>query len=66
VAFEFQRGDSAAMNTPLISPKTMLSFEERLSLIGKQVKQYQHMYKVPDEVKRLIEAMVMVELPSEL
>lgn len=66
VAFEFQRGDSPAMNTPLISPKTILSFEERLSLIGKQVKQYQHMYKVPDEVKRLVDAMVMVELPSEL
>ena len=43
-AFEFQRGDKPAFNTPLLDPKVIPPFKERLGLIGKQALQYQHMY----------------------
>ena len=39
-AFEFQRGDRAAFNRPLLDPKRMPTFQERLGLIAKQILQY--------------------------
>lgn len=44
VAFEFQRSDVPAFNEPLLDPMQILSFEDRLALIGKQIMQYRHMY----------------------
>ncbi len=44
MAFEFQRLDVPAFNTPLIKPRAVLSFEQRLKLIAKQILQYKHMY----------------------
>lgn len=58
VAFEFQRGDIPIMNTPLIAPSALLSFEDRMWLIGKQVQQYRHMYVLSDSVQKLVDAMV--------
>lgn len=49
-AFEFQRGDRAPFNSPLLAPARTPSFTERLGLIGKQVLQYRHMYPLSDEV----------------
>ncbi len=43
-ACEFQRGDIAPCNQPLIDPRQPPDFISRLRLIGKQVRQYQHMY----------------------
>ena len=52
-AFEFQRGDMPAFNRPLLDPRHMPSFSERLGLIGKQVLQYRHMYPLAPEVERI-------------
>ena len=49
-AFEFQRGDRAPFNSPLLDPGWVPSFTERLGLIGKQVLQYRHMYPLSDDV----------------
>lgn len=49
-AFEFQRGDRAPFNSPLLDPGRMPTFAERLGLIGKQVLQYRHMYPLSDDV----------------
>lgn len=44
VAFEFQRRDIPAYNVPLLKSGVMPPFEQRLSLIAKQVLQYKHLY----------------------
>ena len=49
-AFEFQRGDHAPFNSPLLDPARMPTFTERLGLIGKQVLQYRHMYPLSEDV----------------
>lgn len=53
-AFEFQRADTPAFNSPLLDPPSRLpSFTERLGLIGKQVLQYRQMYPLAPEVEAL-------------
>ncbi len=54
-AFEFQRGDKPPFNTPLLDPKKIPPFRQRLGLIGKQVLQYRHMYPLPSDVAKLAE-----------
>jgi hypothetical protein len=54
-AFEFQRGDKPPFNTPLIEPRRMPDFRQRLGLIAKQVLQYQHMYPLAPDIARLAE-----------
>ncbi len=49
-AFEFQRADRPAFNSPLLDPSRLPTFAERLGLIGKQVLQYRHMYPLTDDV----------------
>jgi hypothetical protein len=53
MAFEFQRSDIAAFNTPLLDPTEVPSFEQRLKLISKQVLQYKHMYGVTPPIEQL-------------
>lgn len=50
-AFEFQRADRPAFNSPLLNPSRTPSFTERLGLIGKQVLQYRHMYPLAPDVE---------------
>lgn len=57
-AFEFQRTDIPAWNQPLLQPRGILSYEDRLRLIGKQVKQYQHMYPLPEHLVSLADRMM--------
>jgi hypothetical protein len=45
VAFECQRLDVRPFRCPLLAPDMILTFEERLALIAKQVVQYRHMYE---------------------
>lgn len=52
-AFEFQRADQPAYNTPLLDPHRVPTFTERLGLIGKQVLQYRHMYPLAPDVERI-------------
>ncbi|HET6251925.1 MAG TPA: phytanoyl-CoA dioxygenase family protein [Tepidisphaeraceae bacterium] len=58
IAFEFQRGDEPPMNTPLIPPLSMLTVEQRLRMICKQVLQYTHMYPLSAELKALAEGVM--------
>lgn len=53
MAFEFQRGDTPPMNEPLLTPLKSVPFIGRLKLIAKQILQYDHMYKLPPELKQL-------------
>jgi hypothetical protein len=53
MAFEFQRADVPPINMPLIDPTRIVPFETRLRLIGKQILQYQHMYKLEPNIARL-------------
>jgi len=57
-AFEFQRADVAPWNLPLIEPTAELSFVDRQRLIGKQIKQYQHMYPLPSHLADLADRMM--------
>ena len=49
-AFEFQRGEKPPFNSPLLDPRRIPPFRERLGLIGKQVLQYKHMYPLSDDI----------------
>ena len=49
MAFEFQRKDKPPFNTPLLDPRVIPPFRQRLGLIGKQVLQYDHMYPLTPE-----------------
>jgi hypothetical protein len=53
MALEFQRGDIAPFNAPLIDPAADLPFPRRLWLVGKQIVQYRHMYPLAPEMERL-------------
>lgn len=53
MALEFQRGDRAPFNIPLIDPLADLSFEQRLRLVGKQILQYKHMYPLAARFEQL-------------
>jgi hypothetical protein len=58
-SIEYQRGDGAPFNRPLLAPWPAPSFERRLGLIGKQILQYRHMYALGpglDEVARRLVA----------
>ena len=53
MAVEFQRGDIPSFHDPLINPHITLPFNVRLKLIGMQILQYRHMYKVLPEVEKI-------------
>jgi len=51
MAFEFMHGDVEPYNQPAIPPMTILRFEDRLKLVGKQIIQYKHMYRLSPELE---------------
>lgn len=53
MALEFQRGDIAPFNEPLIRNATGLDFRARLWLVAKQIMQYRHMYAVSPRVEAM-------------
>jgi hypothetical protein len=53
MALEFQRADIPPYNQPLIDPQRMLTFEQRLMLVAKQILQYKHMYKLAPEIEKM-------------
>jgi hypothetical protein len=58
MALEFQRGDRAPFNRPLIEPLANLSFEQRLRLVGKQILQYKHMYPLAGRFEQLAQRLM--------
>jgi hypothetical protein len=50
MAFELQPADVPAFNDPVIDPLRVMSFEQRLKLISKQIYQYRHMYPLDPKV----------------
>jgi hypothetical protein len=53
MAFELQRTDVPPFNAPLIEPLRVIPFEERLTLIAKQLHRYRHMYDVDPKVAQI-------------
>ena len=58
VAFEFQCAESHKLNDFVMVPKQIPSFEARISLICKQILQYQHMYPLQQSLKTFAEQVV--------
>lgn len=58
MALEFQRADIQPMNNPLLPTFSNLDFPSRLWLIGKQIMQYRHMYKVRPEFEALAQSLL--------
>lgn len=63
-AFEFQRGDKPAFNSPLLDPEVMPPFSLRLGLIGKQALQYNHMHPLSDDVAAIAETLCARFMPG--
>ena len=61
MAFEFQRQDLPPYQEPLFSAKVLPSWSQRLSLIGRQISQYQHMYQLPEEWAAIAQALQEIE-----
>jgi hypothetical protein len=53
MALEFQRGDIAPFNEPLLDPAAVLPLARRLWLVGKQILQYRHMYPLSPDMEAL-------------
>jgi hypothetical protein len=53
VAFEYQRCDVKAFNSPLLDPDTRPDFKARMALIAKQILQYTHMYDFTPELEQM-------------
>ncbi|UZK67205.1 phytanoyl-CoA dioxygenase family protein [Sphingomonas sp. M1-B02] len=60
MALEFQRTDAAPFNKPLLPAFCNLDFKSRLWLVGKQIMQYRHMYKVRPEFEALATSLLKV------
>jgi Phytanoyl-CoA dioxygenase (PhyH) len=60
IAWEFQRGDIPPQRLPMLSPTALLTFPQRLSLIGQQIAQYQHMYHLSEEWAEIAEALQLL------
>ncbi|HTI87914.1 MAG TPA: phytanoyl-CoA dioxygenase family protein [Alphaproteobacteria bacterium] len=58
MAFEFMHGDVEPYNTPAIPPMTILRFEDRLKLVGMQILQYRHMYRLSPDLEAAARALV--------
>jgi hypothetical protein len=63
-AFEFQRGDKAPFNRPLLDPKRTPPFAQRLGLVGKQVLQYRHMYPLAPDIEAMAETLRQKFMPG--
>lgn len=55
VAVEFQAADIPPFRQPLSAPNSIPDFGLRLALIAKQILQYQHMYPLEPEVRKIAE-----------
>lgn len=64
LAFEFQRSDVEPYKTPLLDPSNPPNFNQRLALIGKQILQYQHMYRLSEELAELATELQKESQPS--
>ena len=57
IAWEFQRKDIPEPRSSLLSPTSLLTFPQRLSLIGQQIAQYQQIYNLPEELAEIAQAL---------
>jgi hypothetical protein len=53
MAFQFQRADVPAFNSPLIDPLRVPPFEARVKLIAQQLYRYRHMYELDPRLLQL-------------
>lgn len=64
VAFEFQRLDVPAFNTPLLPKDFVPPFETRLALIAKQVLQYTHLWDASPEIIEFAQDVLIKTVPA--
>lgn len=57
IGLEFQRCDVPSYNKPLLPISKFPDLQFRIRLIGKQIIQYNHMYKTSDEVMKIAQEM---------
>jgi hypothetical protein len=53
IAFEFQASDTPPIRTPILPPGKPVPFQTRLALIGRQILQYRHMYRIDPKIQKL-------------
>ena len=58
VSIEYQSRNSNLLNIPVANPLLFPTYDDRIALIAKQILQYQHMYPLDDEVKKLASEIV--------
>lgn len=65
MALEFQSGERAPFNQPLLPALVNLSFDLRMALIAKQILQYKHMYPLSERVRALAQRIMMTHTQSQ-
>ncbi len=63
-AFEFQRGDIAPINEPLLEVSPALAFHQRLALIGNVLIRYQRRHPLTAALREIAETLLGRGLPS--
>ena len=58
VSIEYQSRNSNLLNIPVANPLLFPTYNDRIALIAKQILQYQHMYPLDEEVKKLASEIV--------
>ena len=66
IAFEFQAGDAPPLREPILPPGKLVPFETRLALIGWQILQYRHMYRIDPKIQKLAAELAAPLLPEPL
>jgi SEC-C motif/Phytanoyl-CoA dioxygenase (PhyH) len=64
MAFQLQRADVPAFDSPLIDPLAVVPFEARLRLIARQLYRYRHVYELDPELARMASEPYPEAMPS--
>jgi hypothetical protein len=53
MSFEFMHAGEEPYYRPVVEPRTIQRFEDRLKLIGRQILRYRHLYELPPQLEAL-------------
>lgn len=57
MSFEFMHAGEEPYYRPIVEPRTIQRFEDRLKLIGRQILRYRHLYELPPQLEALAHAL---------
>jgi len=57
MSFEFMHAGEEPYYRPVVEPRTIQRFEDRLKLIGRQILRYRHLYELPPQLEALARAL---------